>query len=162
MQQWQAEGEEEKFDEMFMEEWGRQWAQEEQPQAQAIPFAANNKYLEREGNLKLAKQLVEQQKTQEAIECLQAEVTKNPESAEAWRLMGQLLQENDEDEYAILAFKKAYEIDPYDLDSLLCLGISCTNELAQDEAVAHLHSYLRYHPEYSGVPGVQSAKLDQF
>ena len=45
--------------------------------------------------------------------------------------MGQLYQENDQDELAILAFKKAYEIDPYDLDSLLCLGVSCTNELEQ-------------------------------
>lgn len=43
--------------------------------------------------------------------------------------MGQLLQENDEDDIAILAFKKAYEMDPYDLDSLLCLGISLTNEV---------------------------------
>ncbi len=60
---------------------------------------------------------------------MQAEVTKNAENAEAWRLMGQLYQENDQDDYAILAFKKAYLIDPYDLDSLLCLGISCTNEL---------------------------------
>lgn len=128
----------------------------------AIPFEANNKFMDQDNNLKLAKQLVEDQKTQDAIVCLQAEVTKNPENAEAWRLMGQLLQENDEDEYAILAFKKAYEIDPYDLDSLLCLGISCTNELAQDEAIAHLHGYLRYHPEYSGIVGVQIEKLDQF
>jgi len=26
MKQWQEEGEEQKFDEMFMEEWGKQWA----------------------------------------------------------------------------------------------------------------------------------------
>lgn len=61
--------------------------------------------------------------------CLQAEVQRNKDNAEAWRLMGQLYQENDQDDYAIIAFKKAYEVDPYDLDSLLCLGISCTNEL---------------------------------
>lgn len=39
-------------------------------------------------NMKLAKQLVEDGKTQEAILCLEAEVQKNPENAEAWRIMG--------------------------------------------------------------------------
>lgn len=59
-----------------------------------------------------------------------------------------------------MAFKKAYEIDPYDLDSLLCLGISCTNELEQKEAVQHLHSYLKYHPEYNSLPKIQNDNLD--
>ena len=62
--------------------------------------------------------------------------------------MGQLYQENDEDEYAIIAFKRAYDIDPYDLDSLLCLGISCTNELAQGEAISHLKNWIKYNPNY--------------
>ena len=63
--------------------------------------------------------------------------------------MGQLYQENDQDDYAIIAFKKAYEIDPFDLDSLLCLGISCTNELEQREAIQHLNNWLKYHPDFS-------------
>jgi len=63
--------------------------------------------------------------------------------------MGQLYQENDQDEYAIIAFKKAYEIDPYDLDSLLCLGISCTNELEQKDAINHLFHWLKYHPDFN-------------
>ena len=122
----------------FMEEWGKQWTQEP-AKSDVIPFEPNNKFRDGEGLLRLAKQLVEvliyqsyfiqDCKTQEAIVCLQAEVQKNQENAEAWRLMGQLYQENDQDDYAIIAFKRAYEIDPYDLDSLLCLGISCTNEL---------------------------------
>jgi len=63
--------------------------------------------------------------------------------------MGQLYQENDQDDYAIIAFKRAYEIDPFDLDSLLCLGISCTNELEQREAITHLFNWLKYHPDFS-------------
>jgi hypothetical protein len=34
----------------------------------------------------------------------------------------------------MIAFRTANDADPYDLDSLLCLGISCTNELAEEEA----------------------------
>ena len=100
-----------------------------------------------------AKNLVEERQSQEAIVCLQAEVQKNPENAAAWRLMGQLYQENDQDDYAIIAFKRAYEIDPFDLDSLLCLGISCTNELEQREAITHLFNWLKYHPDFNHLVG---------
>jgi len=65
--------------------------------------------------------------------------------------MGQLYQENDQDDYAIISFKRAYEIDPYDLDSLLCLGISCTNELEQNDAVRHLQNWLKYHPDFNQI-----------
>lgn len=66
--------------------------------------------------------------------------------------MGQLLQENDQDDYAIIAFKAAHEADPYDLDSLLSLGISSTNELEQQEALRHLTSWLRYNPDFMSMP----------
>jgi len=102
--------------------------------------------------MKVVKALIEDNKSQEAIICLQAEVQKNPDNAEAWRLMGQIYQENDQDEFAIIAFKKAYDIDPYDLDSLMCLGISCTNELNKSEATQHLLSWLRYHPDFNSLP----------
>ena len=78
-----------------------------------------------------AKQLIEDQQIQEAILCLDAEVQKNKENAEGWRMLGQLFQESDQDEYAIIALRNANQADPYDLDSLLSLGISSTNELDQ-------------------------------
>ena len=68
--------------------------------------------------------------------------------------MGQLFQENDQDDHAIVAFKKANEVDPYDLDSLLLLGISCTNELNRIEAIKHLQNWLKYHPDFSHLPGI--------
>jgi hypothetical protein len=54
-------------------------------------------------------------------------------------MMGVIYQEFDMDDIAILAFKKAHSIDPYDLDCLLSIGISCTNELDEREAMDHLH-----------------------
>jgi len=38
-----------------------------------------------------------------------------------------LHQENDEDEKAIVCLEKAYSLDPFDLESLLYLGSSCSN-----------------------------------
>ena len=73
---------------MFMEEWGKQWQQEDTVTPTVIPFEPSNKYHDHENPIKLAKQLIEDGHTQEAIVCLQAEVTKNAENAEAWRLMG--------------------------------------------------------------------------
>lgn len=37
--------------------------------------------------------------------CLEAEVQKNTPDTEAWRILGSLYQENDQDNNAILAFK---------------------------------------------------------
>jgi hypothetical protein len=76
--------------------------------------------------------------------------------------MGQLYQENDQDDYAIIAFKRAYEIDPFDLDSLLCLGISCTNELEQREAITHLFNWLKYHPDFSQLVAPLNENLVEF
>ena len=42
-----------------------------------------------------AKALIEAGKIQEAVLCLEAEVQKNKDGAEAWRLLGLLYQEND-------------------------------------------------------------------
>ena len=64
------------------------------------------------------------------------------------KILGQLYQESDQDEKAILAFKEAHEKDPYDLDSLLALGISFTNELSGPDAFSYMHQWLKYNPDY--------------
>jgi len=55
----------------------------------------------------------------------------------------------------MLAFRAAHEADPYDLDSLLYLGVSCTNELDDREACRYLQDWLKYHPDFNMLPGVQ-------
>ena len=66
-------------------------------------FAQNNPYMNEVGTLKMAKQLIEEGRIQDAILCLEAEVQRNNENAEAWRLLGQLFQETDQDNFAIVA-----------------------------------------------------------
>jgi hypothetical protein len=56
-----------------------------------------------------------------------------------------------------MAFKAAHEVDPYDLDSLMMLGVSCTNELVEKDAKNYLHEWLKFHPDFSMIPGVQEA-----
>ena len=47
--------------------------------------------------------------------------------------------------------RNAHEQDPYDLDSLLSLGISSANELESKEAIKYLSFWLKYHPDFNGI-----------
>lgn len=49
----------------------------------------------------------------------------------------------------------AHEADPYDLDCLLSLGISSTNELAQAQAMGYLTNWLKYHADFCSMPILQ-------
>ena len=70
---------------------------------------------------------IQEQNVENAILSLEAEVQKNPENSEAWRQLGILHQENDEDEKALLCLKKGFEVDPLNQDILIALGISSIN-----------------------------------
>ena len=61
MREWEADGEEDKFQEDFMKEWGKQWqADETETKAEVIPFEAKNEYMEKEQRVEMAKELVEE------------------------------------------------------------------------------------------------------
>ena len=105
--------------------------------------------------------LIDEGKIQEAILCLEAEVQQKQDNAEAWRLLGVLFQENDQDDFAIIALRNAHEADPYDLDSLMSLGISSTNELEGQEAMKYLTNWLRFHPDFSGLSILEKGEVLQ-
>lgn len=79
---------------------------------------------------------------------LEAEALTNPENAEGWRLLGIAHAENDDDQQAIAAMMRAQEVDPTNLEVLLALGVSHTNELEQSAALKYLYQWLRNHPKY--------------
>lgn len=57
------------------------------------------------------------------------QVRQHPDNAPAWRLLGTVHAENDDDRQAIAALNKALGADPTSLEVLLSLGVSHTNEL---------------------------------
>ncbi|KAK1397822.1 Peroxin-5 [Heracleum sosnowskyi] len=87
----------------------------------------------------------------EAVLALEAEVLKNPDNSEGWRFLGLAHAENDDDQQAIAAMMRAQEADPTNLEVLLALGVSHTNELEQAAALKYLYSWLRHHPKYGTV-----------
>ncbi|KAG2487453.1 hypothetical protein HYH03_014020 [Edaphochlamys debaryana] len=112
-------------------------------------FAERNPFLGDPEALAKGKDLFRKGVLSEAVLALEAAVRAHPESAEAWRLLGTVHAENDDDRQAIAAMMRAHAADPADPAVLLALGVSHTNELSQGEAVSHLRAWLGAQPAYA-------------
>ncbi len=92
-------------------------------------------------------------KLNEAVLAFEAALRHNPNDSNCWRLLGTCYAENDDDIAAIVPLKRSVEADPSNLEALLELGVSFTNELEEAEALRYLHSWLLNHPDFKHVPG---------
>jgi Flp pilus assembly protein TadD len=120
------------------------------PKERAL-FLDDNPFLYSEGDLdliNLAKTDLESNNLINARYALEAEVQKTPENSEAWLMLGKMHTENDRDDLAIDCFQQAVKVDPFNADALLALGISCTNEFDEFEAMVHLKNWIKLHHEY--------------
>jgi peroxin-5 len=91
----------------------------------------------------------------EAISAFEATVQKQPDHAEAWRYLGQSNAENEEESGAIAALLQCINRDPYNLDALLMLGVSYTNDLEEMRALKYLKTWLLNNPDYQNA-GLES------
>lgn len=114
-------------------------------------FSDLNPYVGHPDPLREGQELFRKGLLSEAVLALEAEVLKNPDNAEGWRLLGVAHAENDDDQQAIASMMRAHEADPTNLEVLLALGVSHTNELEQQAALKYLYSWLRHHPEYGKI-----------
>ena len=69
-------------------------------------------------------------------------------SGEAWRLLGVTHAENDDDLSAIACMVRALALDPTNLEVLISLGVSHTNELERSEAQGYLRAWMENHPRH--------------
>ncbi|OEL30672.1 Peroxisome biogenesis protein 5 [Dichanthelium oligosanthes] len=120
-------------------------------------FSEMNPYVGHPNPMQEGQELFRKGLLSEAVLALEAEVLKNPENAEGWRLLGVTHAENDDDQQAIAAMMNAQEANPTNLEVLLALGVSHTNELEQGEALRYLYRWLQNHPKYGGLAPPQSA-----
>jgi peroxin-5 len=114
-------------------------------------FQAENKFLEESDPMAEALRLIREGRDREAILALEAEVQKHVDSSEGWRLMGQLYADLDQDVEAIQCLRKGHEADPYNLDSLLALGVSCVNELDQLPALRYMRQWIENHEDHNSL-----------
>lgn len=115
-------------------------------------FLGENKFLtnKTDGDLiDMAKAFIEKGDNQSARMALEAEVSKNNDNAEAWLNLGKMHTENDRDDLAMQCFLKANEADPFNGEALLALGISCTNEFDEFDAMVHIANWMKLHTAYN-------------
>ncbi|KAL2607658.1 hypothetical protein R1flu_026231 [Riccia fluitans] len=112
-------------------------------------FADQNPYVGHPNPLKEGQELFRRGLLSEAVLALEAELLKNPDNSEGWRLLGITHAENDDDKQAIASMVRARDADPTNLEVLLALGVGHTNELEQAEALRYLAGWLQNHPRYS-------------
>jgi len=82
---------------------------------------------------------------------LEATVQRDPQSASAWFDLGVKQQENEREPNAILALKRALELDPTHLPAWLALAISYTNENDRSAADDTIEQWVRRNPKYNSV-----------
>ncbi|KAJ6818495.1 peroxisome biogenesis protein 5 [Iris pallida] len=114
-------------------------------------FSDMNPYVGHANPMKEGQELFRKGLLSEAVLALEAEVLKNPENSEGWRLLGITHAENDDDQQAIASMMRAQEADPTNLEVLLALGVSYTNEFEQPEALKYLYRWLQNHPKYGSL-----------
>jgi Flp pilus assembly protein TadD len=116
-------------------------------------FLNDNPFLKASDNntdlVEIAKSHLNKGEITQAIYALEAEVNNNKDNSEAWYLLGKIHTENDRDDFAMQCFLKSLEADPFNSDALLFLGISCTNEFDEFQAMKYLKSWIKLHHIYS-------------
>jgi peroxin-5 len=111
-------------------------------------MTVNNPFLTDIDSFTKGRQLFQQGLLTEAVLAIEAECQRNPGNADAWKLLGTVQAENDDDIQSIAAMNRALACDPANLEVLLSLGVSHTNEFDQKAAVGYLRQWLATHPRY--------------
>eukprot|EP01089_Gocevia_fonbrunei_P012238 TRINITY_DN2833_c0_g1_i1.p1 TRINITY_DN2833_c0_g1~~TRINITY_DN2833_c0_g1_i1.p1 ORF type:complete len:719 (-),score=204.25 TRINITY_DN2833_c0_g1_i1:23-2179(-) len=73
--------------------------------------------------------------------------------SDSWRWLGESHAENDRDDRAIAALKQAVKVDEGNLDAMVALAVSCTNDSYRQQALHILKSWLRKNSKYSHLVG---------
>jgi tetratricopeptide (TPR) repeat protein len=87
----------------------------------------------------------------EAILCFESAVQRDSKHVRAWQFLGRAQAENDKDDLAIAALNGAIKADPGNLDALLNLAVSYTNDFHKDKALDTLVQWMQYNPQYREV-----------
>ncbi|XP_075969850.1 peroxisomal targeting signal 1 receptor-like [Anticarsia gemmatalis] len=117
--------------------------------AKEYSFTEGNVMLENKSALELGKEKLKMGDVPGAVLCFEAAAQQQPDSAEAWFLLGTTQAENEQDPLAITALKKSLEINPTQLEGYITLAAAYTNENMSKYAYASLLDWLRASPKYN-------------
>ncbi|KAJ1723784.1 hypothetical protein LPJ53_001901 [Coemansia erecta] len=137
------------------------------PELNIYRFHKDNPY-EQQGAEQLRATIEQMQRDPEAaslsdaIMALETAVAQSPQDAAMWLQLGLKQQENEQEQAAIAALRKAVSLDANALDAHLALAVSYTNEGYQMDAYDELHEWVARHKRYGSlVPATAPANMTQ-
>jgi peroxin-5 len=114
-------------------------------------YIKENPMMSVENALEKGKTFLQEGDIPSAVLCFEAAVQQESENAEAWELLGISQAENEKDPNAIVALKKALELNNLNLRVLMALAISYTNESYQNQALKMLNQWMQVNPKYTNL-----------
>ncbi|KAJ3106414.1 Peroxisomal membrane signal receptor PTS1 [Phlyctochytrium planicorne] len=131
-------------------EWENDWGNfTPQQQNYDYTFIANNPYVNRPVDVQ--EKAAKHGNLAESILALEAILQRDEKNAEAWQSLGLRQQENENDNQAIAALRKAVTENPTLLDSWSALAVSYANEGIMSDAYDALESWLKNSDKYKGI-----------
>uniref|UniRef100_A0A1L8DW88 Putative peroxisomal targeting signal 1 receptor n=1 Tax=Nyssomyia neivai TaxID=330878 RepID=A0A1L8DW88_9DIPT len=112
-------------------------------------FDEDNPMTNDENVFEKGKAFLAQGDSSSAALCFELAAKQDATNAECWELLGRAQAENEKDPHAIPALKKALELQPNNMNVLMALAVSYTNEGLQTQALKMLINWMKLHPKYA-------------
>ncbi|XP_059613639.1 peroxisomal targeting signal 1 receptor [Phlebotomus argentipes] len=124
-------------------------------------FDEDNPMTNDENVLEKGKAFLAQGDSSSAALCFESAAKQDSANAECWELLGRAQAENEKDPHAIAALKRALELKPDNMNVLMALAVSYTNEGLQTQALRVLINWMKMHPKYAHLVPRNLAELEE-
>jgi tetratricopeptide (TPR) repeat protein len=132
----------------YDEAWGRLTGKLE---SEEYSYRKENPFDEKGNCFELGMKLFADGDIENAICAFESATRELVDDAESWRMLGLCHSEVDDDKQAILALRRAVDLDPYHLEALVALGTSYVNEGDSFRALESLQSWVKHNPKFMGL-----------
>eukprot|EP01125_Pyxidicula_operculata_P006415 TRINITY_DN2225_c0_g1_i2.p1 TRINITY_DN2225_c0_g1~~TRINITY_DN2225_c0_g1_i2.p1 ORF type:complete len:704 (-),score=174.46 TRINITY_DN2225_c0_g1_i2:125-2236(-) len=140
-------------DEDLVDHYSNVWENLRKEESNGYNFQEQNEFLSDPEAYNKGLELFNAGDIPKAILAFEAAVAQNDKDANAWCKLGLAQAENDKDNLAIKALEQSIAVQPDNLEALLGLAVSHTNEFHVGKAVETLRSWLSVNPTYASLAG---------
>lgn len=137
----------------------------EPPVSDMYDFALNNPYLCNSNSGRLdyfekGMELYRAGNVAQAMQAFEAQVQSDECHSESWRMLGVCHAERDLDRKALVCYRRSLNANPFNLDTMLAMGISYVNEMDSKNALEALKNWVSHNPSFIGLDIRNSIQVD--